>query len=57
MEIIVNYPKSEDGINELNMQIGYFHAFLIFKAIENLDVDNISKRKIFNFLVNNIQDY
>ena len=46
MKIIVNYPKSKEGIKKLNIKIGYLHAYLVLKAIEDLDIDDTSKRKI-----------
>ena len=55
MELIVNYPKTEAGIREFNQAVAKFHAILLLDMIDNLNIDNVSKKKVLDGVLETLQ--
>lgn len=49
MKVTLNYPEHNSSLeNQLIENIALFHAQLIKKSVDMLDVDNQSKKKILD---------
>ena len=51
MKVYVNYPDDKDGVLELQKSIAMFHANLVMKSVDKLNLDNFSKRKLIKELL------
>ena len=51
MKVYVNYPDDKDGVLELQKAIAMFHATLVMKSVDKLNLDNFSKRKLIKELL------
>lgn len=51
MKVYVNFPSDDEGILELNKSIAMFHATLVMKQVDALNLDNASKRKVIKGLL------
>ena len=51
MKVYVNYPDDKDGVLELQKAIAMFHATLVMKYVDKLNLDNFSKRKLIKELL------
>lgn len=51
MEVYINYPKNKNEINELSKAIAKFQATLILRSVEDLKIDDASKRKVIKRLI------
>ncbi len=55
MKIYINYPNDESGILELQKAIAIFHATLVMKSVDNLNIDNCSKKKVIKELLEKVK--
>lgn len=51
MEVYVNYPTTEEGWDMLYDAVAEVHAILVMKAIEDLPINDTSKRKVLKGVV------
>ena len=51
MRVYVNYPVDKDGVLELQKAIAIFHAALVMKSVDKLNLDNFSKKKVIKELL------
>lgn len=51
MRVYVNYPVDKDGVLELQKAIAIFHATLVMKSVDKLNLDNFSKKKVIKELL------
>ncbi len=51
MKVYVNYPDDKDGVLELQKAIAMFHATLVMKSVDKLNLDNFSKKKVIKELL------
>ena len=51
MKVYVNYPDDKDGVLELQKSIAMFHATLVMKSVDKLNLDNFSKKKVIKELL------
>lgn len=56
MEVYVNYPVDDEGRKELKTAIAQFHATLVVKAVDDLNLDRLSKKKVIKELLNNAKN-
>ena len=56
MEVYVNYPVDDEGKKELRVAIAQFHATLVVKAVDDLNLDRLSKKKVMKELLNNAKN-
>lgn len=54
MKVYINYPNDEDGVLELQKAIAMFHATLVMKSVDKLNVDNLSKKRIIKKLLEKV---
>ena len=54
LNVIVNYPNKDDtaAMLELDRNVARFNAILIKEKIEQLNIDNAGKRKVFDEVIN-----
>ena len=54
MNVIVNYPDIENMATKLELErnVAKFNAILIKEKIDNLNIDNSSKGKVFDEVIN-----
>ena len=55
MNVYVNYPNDDNGKKELAHAKAKFHAFLVMKAVDNLNLDELSKRKVIKSLLEKVK--
>lgn len=51
MRVYVNYPVDKDDVLELQKAIAIFHATLVMKSVDKLNLDNFSKKKVIKELL------
>lgn len=51
MEVYVNFPTTEEGWHMFYDAVAEVHAILVMKAIEDLPINGISKRKVLKGVV------
>ncbi|MCL2512822.1 MAG: hypothetical protein FWF08_02880 [Oscillospiraceae bacterium] len=51
MKVFVNFPKDEEGIKEFQNASNVFLATIIVETIKSMNVDNLSKRKLLDNVV------
>lgn len=51
MNIIVNYPRDKEAIDNLNEKIGEFKATLIIESIKGLNISDKGKRNVVKELL------
>lgn len=51
MEVYVNYPTTEEGWDMFYDAVAEVHAILVMKAIEDLPINDTSKRKVLKGVV------
>ena len=51
MEVYVNYPTTEEGWKIFKKAVADVHAILVMKAIDDLPLNSISKRKVLKGVV------
>lgn len=56
MKVFVNYPQTEDGIKELLNNLMIFKTELFFKSIDNLNVEDKIKDKVFEKVLEILDD-
>ena len=54
--MFVNYPQTEKGMKQLMNNLAVFKAELFFKSIDNLNVEDKIKDKIFEKVLEILND-
>ena len=57
MQLIISLPTDEDGIKQFNRAFAEVQATLIKKCIDDLNIDNVSKKKVVNNLLTTLQEH
>lgn len=55
MNIIIHLPETEEGIEELNLQVAKCHADMIVRNINKLNTSKSEKEKLLNEVVHIIE--
>lgn len=56
MEVIVNYPTDKEGVEELARAVAQAHATLAMKAVNDLNLDRDSKKKVIKKLLEVVKE-
>ena len=56
MEVIVNYPTDKEGVEELARAVAQVHATLAMKAVNDLNLDRDSKKKVIKKLLEVVKE-
>ena len=56
LQLIISLPTDEDGIKQFNRAFAEVQATLIKKCIDDLNIDNVSKKKVVNNLLTTLQE-
>ena len=56
MKAIVNYPDLEDDKKELKNRVAIFHATLLIEKIKQLNINDISKQKLLNLVLDKLKE-
>jgi len=56
LRLIISLPTDEDGIKQFNRAFAEVQATLIKKCIDDLNIDNVSKKKVVNNLLTTLQE-
>ena len=57
LQLIISLPTDEDGIKQFNRAFAEVQATLIKKCIDDLNIDNVSKKKVVNNLLTTLQEH
>ena len=55
MKVIVNYPKFDDDKIELENRVADFHATLLIEKIKHLNINDATKKKILNSILEKLK--
>lgn len=55
MQVIVNYPDTNETIKAFNDKFALFHATLLLEKIQNMDINIEDKEKIFKTILDIIK--
>lgn len=56
MKAIVNLPTDEEAKKELGERVAKFHAILVHEYIKRLDLNDASKKKLLNKVIEYFED-
>lgn len=56
MKAIVNYPTDKEMIQELQNRVAEFNATLIIETIKRLEIDDLSKEKVLDGVLNKLKN-
>ena len=56
MQVIVNYPQTEEGTKELLNNLATFKAKLLLKSIDNLNIEDKIKDEVLEKVLDILSD-
>lgn len=56
MKVIVNFPELDDDKIELENRVADFHATLLLEKIKQLNLSDTSRKKIFNSVLEHLNE-
>jgi len=56
MKVFVNFPEMEEDKMELENRVAEFHATLLVEKINQLHINDTSKEKILNMVLENLKE-
>lgn len=56
MKVFVNLPKTKEDITELENRVANFHATLLINKIQSLNIDDKSKKKILDIILEDLKE-
>lgn len=56
MQVLINYPKTEEGKEQLLDNLAMFRAKLILKSIDNLDISDKVKCEVLKKVLEILKD-
>lgn len=55
MKVIVNLPELEEDKEELENRVANFHATLLIEKINQLNINDASKKKILDLILKDVK--
>ena len=55
IKVIVNYPVGEEAIDEFQNRVADFKAILIIETIKRLNIDDASKQKVLEGVLDKLK--
>ena len=55
MKVIVNLPEIEEDKEELENRVANFHATLLIEKINQLNINDASKKKILDLILKDVK--
>ena len=56
MKVIVNLPELEEDKKELENRVADFHATLLIENIKQLDINDVSKKKLLDLILKDLKE-
>lgn len=56
MKVFVEFPDTEEGINELEDRVAEFHATLLIEKLKQLKISGKSKKKLLNLILEHLEE-
>ena len=57
MKVFVNVPELDEDIDKLENRVANFHATLLIKKINQLNINDTSKKKILDLILKHMNMY
>ena len=55
MKVIVNFPELKEDKEELENRVANFHATLLIEKINQLNINDASKKKILDLILKDVK--
>ncbi len=56
MKVFVNLPELEEDKEKLENRVADFHATLLIEKIKQLNISDVSKKKLLNSVLEHLKD-